>query len=195
MSIAQIETKKAPAGRGGGIRMRNLEEKSGETLKKSHAPETVAAGDGIRIAVLLELLAIDIFTGQQVAVGAKRIFVFEYFFPKGSERRIVPDTQDAFVCKCAEDLLADIFFTSGKVALETVPEKVAGVNFTVPGNKNAAIINEIAPPLVSRRFSRQFQIKTCLLGNSPGFFKGIGNLSRKALIPFHQILDMEENVA
>jgi hypothetical protein len=137
------------------MRVRKLEEKSGETLEKTHAPETVSAWDGIRITVLLEFLAIDIFTGQQVAVGAKRIFVLEDFFPKGSERRIVPDSQDAFVCKCAENLLADIFFAPGKVTLETVPEKVAGMNFTVPGNKYAAIINEIALPFVSRRFSRQ----------------------------------------
>ncbi|RQW90088.1 MAG: hypothetical protein EHM79_01635 [Geobacter sp.] len=59
------------------MRVKKLQEKSGETLEKSHAPEAIASGHGVGVAVLLELLAIDIFTGKQVAVGAKRIFVFE----------------------------------------------------------------------------------------------------------------------
>jgi len=91
MSIAQFETKKAPSLRRGGMRVKKLEEKSGETLEKTHAPETVSAWDGIRIAVLLELLAIDIFTGQQVAIGTERVFVPEDFLAKSPERRIVPD--------------------------------------------------------------------------------------------------------
>jgi hypothetical protein len=41
------------------MRVEKRVKKSGETLKKTRTPEAVAARDGVGIAVLLELLAID----------------------------------------------------------------------------------------------------------------------------------------
>jgi hypothetical protein len=83
-----------------------------QTPEQPHAPEAVAAGDGIGEAVLLEFLRVDIFAGNQVAVGAERVFMAEYFLAEGSERRIVPYFPDAPFAKVPEGPGDNMLFPS-----------------------------------------------------------------------------------
>lgn len=87
-------------------------------MKQAHTPETVAAGNGIGIAVLLELLAVDILAGQKVAVRTIRILMTKHLLTKGAIHRIVPQGQNISTVQITEHLFIDEFFPAGKMTLE-----------------------------------------------------------------------------
>jgi hypothetical protein len=105
---------------------------SRQTLKQPHAPETVATRNCIGITVLFKLLGIDILARKKVAVGTEGIFVLQYLFTECPVWLFIPDFQYPLIVEVSEDLSINILFAAGKMALELVPEKVAGVDFAVP---------------------------------------------------------------
>lgn len=92
-----------------------------QAVKEPHAPETVSARDRICIAVLFELFRIDIFAGDQVAIGTDRVFVSQDLVPKRKERLIVPNILNICSGQISEFLGGNIFFAPGEMANKTVP--------------------------------------------------------------------------
>lgn len=121
--------------------------------------------------------------------------MLEYLFPERAVLRVIPDLQNARFIQVAENIPVHILPAPGEVALEGMPEEVAGVNIAVPGNKNAAVIYKIACPFVFGRRAWQAQVKPRLFGHSLGLFEGFGQVLRHGYIPFRQVIPVQENVA
>ena len=103
-----------------------------QALKYTQAPLTVATGDGVGVAILLEFLDFKVVARCQVTVGAERIVILDDGFPKLPVFRVVPDIQDAVLGQVAEHFGADIFVPTGDKAAVTVPEEIAGMDITPP---------------------------------------------------------------
>src|SRR5450759_3733504 len=112
---------------------------SSQALERTRVPEAGCAGHPAHVAVLLEVAVRHVVAHREVAVVAEREVVRRHVSAERAPLVRVPGVEDPPVRDVAESPGLDPLDEPGQVALEAVPQEVAGVQIAVPRHEGRSI--------------------------------------------------------
>src|SRR6185369_895322 len=127
--------------------------------------------------------------------GAERVVALHDIFPVGAKLPAVPDFLQTFVSHVAEDPRLHRVEPAAGIGAALVPEVVAGVDISVPADKGASILDEVAAPLLPGRRLRQAQLDTGLGRYFTGFGKYFVQFDAGSVVEGEQTLQIEGDAA
>lgn len=108
---------------------------------------------------------------------------------------IVPYFKDPTFDGVSEGSGVYIFFSAGEMATEAMPQKIAGMDSSIPGYHGASIVNEVTATIIFRRNLRQTQAEPCFFGNFLRLCKYLPKLVHVPFIHGEEVFHVEEDIA
>ena len=103
-----------------------------EAMKQTGAPEACTAGNGLYIAILLEVSLTDIVAEREATVKTERECIPEHTLPERAGVRVIPDIDDIPFPQAAEHPGLYLLFDAPDITGIAMPEEVARVDIAVP---------------------------------------------------------------